>query len=267
MGRNSQGASTAEGHYDIRRGAAAYAPIVGAFGALAIPTVTVLFTSNKHKGSETLVALACGLLVVATIGSLTGSMGLAAIGAEKDNTANLPAAVLYTAVPVAIATVSVLASFEVLAAIYLKDEKGLFAITTGAGGLAATFFVSFAVADSWQSGPADEDIRREWVLEQWIDSKETAYRKVDRITVASGLPVLVGVILRLCGIHGSFTSTGVNWLVGAGLFLCVAGTFAGIQRTKHATHDSEQKGIEAWEGYLAPMVVGLYTLALLTFLP
>ncbi|MFE0256212.1 hypothetical protein [Streptomyces sp. NPDC059010] len=265
--RNSSGATTAEGRYDIRKGAAAYAPIVGAFGALAIPTVTVLFTSHKPKGSETLVALACGLLVVATIGSLTGSIGLAAIGAERDQTANLPPAVMYTAIPVAISIVSILASFEVLAAIYLKDEKGLFAITTGVGGLAATYFSSFAVADSWQSGPSDADLKSEWADGQWIKSKEIAYRKAGHVAAVSSAPVVLGLALRLCDVHWSLTPAGVNWVVGSGLVLSMAGTFAGVQRTKHAMYDSEQKGIHDWEAYLTPTIVGLYTLAVLVLLP
>src|SRR5882757_6325916 len=159
---NSHGATTAEGRYDIRKGAAAYAPIVGAFGALAIPTVTVLFTASKPPHADKLVVLACGLLVIATIGSLAGSIGLAAIGAERDQTANLPAAVMYTAVPVVISLLAVLASFEVLAAVYLPHEKELFAVTTGVGGLLGTFFTSFAVGDSWQSGPSDPVLKATW---------------------------------------------------------------------------------------------------------
>ncbi|MFE9404022.1 hypothetical protein ACFYNY_19870 [Streptomyces sp. NPDC006530] len=257
----------AEGHYDVRKGAAAYAPIVGAFGALAIPTVTVLFTANKDSVPDKFVVLACGLLVVATIGSLTGSIGLAAIGAERDQTANLPAAVMYMAVPVAISVVSVLASFEVLAAIYLEQQKGLFAITTGVGGLTATYFTSFAVADSWKSGPTDADLKAEWSVTQWIKSKEVAYRKADLVSATSALPVVAGLVLRLCSIHWGLTSTGANCLVGAGLVLSMAGTFAGVQRTKHAMHDSEQKGIRPWEAYSTSAGVGLYTLALLMFLP
>jgi hypothetical protein len=265
--RNSSGAEVAEGNYDIRKGAAAYAPIIAAFGALAIPTVTVLFTANRESAPDKFVVLACGLLVVATISSLTGSIGLAAIGAERDHTANLPAAVMYTAVPVGISIVSVLASFEVLAAIYLEEQKDLFAITTGVGGLAATFFISFSVGDSWKSGPTDADLKTEWSETQWIKSKEDAYRKTDLVSGASAAPVVVGLLLRFCGIHWGLTSTGANWLVGAGLSLSMVGTFVGVRRTKHAMHDSEQKGMRAWEAYSTSMGVGLYTLALLIFLP
>ena len=34
----------AEGRYDIRRGAEGHAPIIGAFGVLAVPAIVVLFT-------------------------------------------------------------------------------------------------------------------------------------------------------------------------------------------------------------------------------
>jgi hypothetical protein len=264
---NSGGSATAEGRYDVRRGAAAYAPIVGAFGALAIPTVTVLFTSKQPPHSGKLILFACGLLVVATIGSLTGAIGLAAIGAERDQTANLPAAVMYTAVPVVISILSVLASFEVLAAVYLPDEKGLFAITAGVGGLAGTYFTSFAIGDSWQSGPSDPAVRATWVGDQWIKDKQGAYRQADRVALASGAPVAVGLVLRLCGVHFGTNSAGVNWLVASGLILSVAGTFAGVQRTKHAMQDSEQQGIRCWEAYLTSLGVAFYTFAVLIFLP
>ncbi|MGI5359757.1 hypothetical protein ACQI4E_31285 [Streptomyces sp. CA-252508] len=121
------------GHYDVRRGAAAYAPIVGSFGALSVPATIVLFTT-AGSGDTTLVSLAAGLLVVAMIGSLTGSIALAAIGAEVDETANLPAAVMFVAVPVVVSLVSVLSAFATLAAIHLPTQKTLFAVIAGVGG-------------------------------------------------------------------------------------------------------------------------------------
>lgn len=264
---NSAGAQDAEGRYDVRKGAAAYAPIVGAFGALAVPTVTVLFTQPQPEGSGKLITLACGLLVVAMIGSLTGSIGLAAIGAERDQTANLPPAVMFTAVPVVISLLSVLASFEVLSAVYLPEEKGLFAVTTAVGGLAGCYFTSFAVADSWQSGPSDPAVRGPWKDTQWVKEKSDAYAKADWLAIASVVPGAVGLALYLSGIHVHLTSVGVNWLVGSGLALAMAGTFLGVQRTKHAMEDSKQRGVRWQEAYPTSVGVGLYTLVLLICLP
>ncbi len=105
------------------------------------------------------------------------------------------------------------------------------------------------------------------VRKQWIKSKEIAYRKADLVAAVSAVPVAAGLVFRLCNIHWDVNSTGANWLVAAGLVLSMAGTFAGVQRTKHAMYDSEQKGIRAWEAYSTSLGVGLYTLALLMFLP
>lgn len=114
-----------EGRYDIRQGAAAFAPIVGALGALAVPAIIVLFTSRQESVASRgpFLSLAAGLLIVAMIGSLTGALGLAAIGAEQDLTANLVPATMFLLMPVVISIVAILAAFEVLAALYLPESK------------------------------------------------------------------------------------------------------------------------------------------------
>ncbi|MFJ4848272.1 MULTISPECIES: hypothetical protein [unclassified Streptomyces] len=264
---NSGNAQDAEGRYDLRRGAASYAPIVGAFGALSLPTVTVLFTAERPPGQDTLIAMACGLLVVAMIASLTGSIALAAIGAERDHTANLPAAVMYAAVPVVISLLSILASFQALAAVYLPHEKTLFAVTTGVGGLAGTYFTSFAIGDSWQAGPRDPAVRQGWRPSQWIKGKDDAYRKANRVAITSAVPAAAGIVLYALGLHFRIGSTGVNWLVACSLVLAVAGTFLGVQRTTHAMEDSAQRGVRSWEAYLTSATMGVYTLAVLVCLP
>ena len=68
---------------------------------------------------------------MAMIANITSSIGMAAVGAEQDATANLVPAVMFLAVAVAVSLVAVLAAFEVLAAIYLRDSTKLFAIITG----------------------------------------------------------------------------------------------------------------------------------------
>ena len=52
-----------EGKYDLRKGAAAYAPIVGAFGALAVTAIVVVFTvASTPSVAPRLIALSTGLL-------------------------------------------------------------------------------------------------------------------------------------------------------------------------------------------------------------
>lgn len=261
----SAGTTVVEGHYDIRKGAAAYAPIIGAFGALAVPAITVLFTTSKAQDS-TLITFAAGLLVVAMIGSLTGSIALAAIGAEQDETANLPAAVMFVAVPVVISMVAVLAAFEILSAIYLPASKTLFAVMTGVGGLAGTYFTSLAVGDSWHTGPSDPVAKKAWQSTQWIKGIEDSYRKANYVAGLSSVPAFIGVVLRLCGAELFPTPTNVNWLVGVGLAAAMVGTFLGVQRTLHAI-DGVQRGIRAPEAYGTALAVSSFTLAVITFLP
>ena len=58
------------------------------------------------------IALAGGLLIVVVIGSLAGAIGLAAIGAERDATANLVPATMFLAVAVSISLIAVLTIFN-----------------------------------------------------------------------------------------------------------------------------------------------------------
>lgn len=41
-----------EGRYDVRRGAAGYSPVIGTFGALAVPAIIVLFTVPRPPGPQ-----------------------------------------------------------------------------------------------------------------------------------------------------------------------------------------------------------------------
>lgn len=254
-----------EGHYDIRKGAAAYAPIIGAFGALAVPAITVLFTTSK-SGNETLITLAAGLLVVAMLGSLASSIALAAVGAEQDETANLPAAVMFVAVGVVISMIAVLAAFEVLAAIYLPASKTLFAVMTGAGGLIGVYFTSFAVGDCWRAGPSDPAVKKVWQGTQWIKSPQQGYREAMRLAGISSLPAAAGIILRLFEVKFTPTPANVNALVGIGLAVAITGTLWGTQRTAHAL-DGNQKGLRRYEAYITSVTAGLFTLTVLAFLP
>lgn len=71
------------------------------------------------------------------LASVTGAIGLAAVGAEQDATANLVPATMFLAVAISVSLVAVLAAFEVLAAVYLPASKNLFAVITRAAGPAA----------------------------------------------------------------------------------------------------------------------------------
>lgn len=199
--------------------------------------------------------------------SLTGAIGLAAIGAEQDETANLPPAVMYIAVAVVVSIVSVLGAFEVLAAIYVPDSRLLFALITGAGGLAGAYFTSFAVGDSWRTGPTDPEVRPLWLARQWISTPQIGYRQARLLAVRAAIPPAIAMVLRVFDCHFEPTPLNVNILVGAGLLLALGGIFLGVERTSHAFQDNEQRAIRQLEAYSTTLAVSFYTAVLLLFLP
>lgn len=257
-----------QGRYDLRQGAGGYAPIVGAFGALAVPGIIVLFTIPPKLAPHNtlLITLAAGLLMVSVIGSLIGSISLAGIAAEQELTANIPAAIMHAAVPVAISVIDTLASFEVLSAIYLPDSKALFALIAGAGGACAVFFIAFSVGDSWHAGPADPSDRKRYIRKPWVQTHEQAYKSSNRVTLAGLVPVAFGMVLRGFQVIAPISSPSVNSMVGVGLVLSIVGTFVGNMRMGHRP-DGIQMPLQPWEAYGTTLVLGVYVFALMILLP
>jgi hypothetical protein len=254
-----------EGRYDIRRGTAGYAPIIGTFGALAVPAIIVLFTVPTPAQPH-MVALAAGLLIVAMIASITGAIGMAAIGAEQDPTANLVPATMFLAVAVAVSLVSVLAAFEVLAAMYLPHSETLFAVITGSAGLLGAYFTALSIADSWHTGPTDPAEKNRWLTTQWIKSQEVAEKQTLMVLAVGAIPALAGIAMRVFGAHLGLTPAIATWLVAAALALALGAVTIGAFRTRHPV-DGRQKGLRRREAYGTTMAISVYTLAMMIFLP
>jgi hypothetical protein len=255
-----------EGYYDLRQGAAGFAPIVGALGALAVPAIVVLFTAKSPPADSAFVALAAGLLIVGMISSLTGAFAMAGIAAERALTANLPPAIIFAGVPVLVSMVSILGAFEVLARIYVAESKTIFVVITGIGGVAGVFFIALAVGDSWNSGPTNPLTRELWLPEQWIRSHSEAYRWATPISLISIAPIALGIGLRLGGLYWPPSRTGVNWIVLSGRLLAMVGTFLSFLRTTHPPN-GVQRALRPWEAFSAPLALGIYTFTLMIFLP
>lgn len=245
-----------------------YAPIVGAFSALAVPAIILLFTLHgpftPHVAS--LITFAAGLLIVSMLTSLMGAIGLAAIGAETELTANIPASVMFIAVSVVISVVNILAAFEALSAIYLSHSTSLFVIITAAGGVVGIYFLGFAIGDSWHTGPTAPEDREPWLHEQWIKSHRQAQRSSDLGGLLGMGPIVLGAILRLCSVSVFPTPAAINSIVGVGLGLAIIGTMLGNYRTSHPVEGIE-KGLRRWEAYGSIASVSLYILVLLIFMP
>lgn len=263
-----------EGRYDIRRGTAGYAPIIGTFGSLSVPAIVVLLTvrPQAHAHSTLLVPLAAGLLIVSTIAGVTGAIGLAAIGAEEHSTANLVPATMFLAVAVSVSLTAVVAAFEVLATLYLPRDTGftktLFTVIVGVAGLAGTFFTALSVADSWHTGPSSPMDREAWRKDnkEWIQSYQQAYWWTDQVIMVSVVPALAGIIYRILGPSVRLSSYSANILVGLALLLSMAAIATGSLRVRHAA-DGEQRGLRCWEAFTAPLSISCYTLVLMIFLP
>lgn len=260
------------GHYDLRQGVASYAPIIGAFGALSVPAIilllTVVFTVAKPLSTHnaSLVTFSAGLLIVAMIASLIGSIGLAAIGAETEPTGNAPAAVMFIGVSVVVSIVNILAAFEALIAIYLPTSKTLFAVIVGTFGVVGSYFLSFAIGDSWYTGPVVNWERSLWQRDQWIKSKKKALRHSD-IGGLVGITIIApGIILRLFQVTISPTPAIINGLVGAGLALALLGTLMGNRRISHPA-EGVDKGLRPWEAYSSISAAAVYVLVLMIFMP
>lgn len=199
-GAPSTSSESTEGHYDARRGAAGYAPIVGTLGALAVPAVIVVFTipPADPSGGQAL-AFSAGLLVVTVIGSIVGAIALAAIGAERSLTPNLTPAIMFAAVSVVIALVDVVAAFEILASLALPHARLLLQLITGIAGSLGIFFTSLALGDSWATHPANSPHYAAWKSAEWITSQREADSAALRVAGFGVLPVLAGTVCRASG--------------------------------------------------------------------
>jgi hypothetical protein len=261
-------APVSEGQYDTRAGAAAFAPIVGTFGSLAVPAIIVFLTvpTDPHRLSTHTISLTAGLLIVGMVGSLFGAFGLAAIGAERDLTANLIPAVMYIAVPVAVSVISIIAAFEVLAAVYIPESKTLLALIVGVIGIVGVVFCALAIGDMIGAGPTDPVFRRKWIRTQWIQTRESAYRWADIVIGTTSIPAVVAIGLRAADVKVSATSASINIIVGIGVALTLVGTLASMLRTAHAL-DNNQQGLRPWEAFGSCTLIAVYTLILMLFLP
>ena len=256
------------GHYDLRQGAAAYAPIVGTFGALAVPAIILLFTVPRPATAYnvSLITLTAGLLIVSTIASLIGAVSFAAIGAETELTGNIPAAVMFIAVSVVISFVNVMAAFEVLIEIYFPQSGGLFKVIVAVGGIIGVNLLSFAIGDSWHTGPVNPTERTFWLCSQWIQSKQQAQKTADIGGLVGAVPIAMAAIFRLFIFSVSPTPVSIDCLVGSGLGLAVLGTLQGNRRTSHPA-DGIETGLRPWEALTSILSLTAYVVVLLIFLP
>jgi hypothetical protein len=206
---------------------------------------------------------------MAVFASFLGAFGLAAIGAEKDPTANLPAVVMFLAIPVGLAFIGTLGAFEVLAAIFVPESTFLFVLITGGGGAAAVVFSAFVVGDSWGMNPTTLSPAAfdTWLKNQWIQTARDAQKQSTLIMIVGVIPVVIAGFLRMADARFEIGLLGINIVIVVGVLLTLGGTAAGLARSRHPLRGNDQKGIRRREAWASTLAISIYTSWLILILP
>ena len=257
-----------EGEYDVRKGASSYSGIAASIGSLAVTAIVVIFTVPRDKSVPEQIALATGLLSIAFMGSILGAFALAAIGAEKDPTANLGTAVLFAGLPISLAVVSTFGAFEVLASIYTPASSALFTTMTGAIGAFAVMFASASIPDSMGLHPTTltpEEFDK-WRERQWLQDRPHALRAMYLVMAVCGIPIIlttaISVLFDLSPSLANFV-VGVIVLLGAAFVLF--GTVMSF--VTHPTKGNDQKALRAWGAWTPNVLIAGFACLLLLTLP
>jgi hypothetical protein len=246
--------------YDLRRGAAGYAPIVGAIAGFVVTGLVLLFDlASRHAASqsawtEALLGRASALLVLGLIACLFAAFALAAIGAEARLTPNLTAAILYVGMCTAIGIVAIIAAFEVLATIYLPDTHDLFAWATGGVAVAGSVLVAFVLGDAWRTPGLPED--------HWLHGPAKSARWAIGAAIVSLSTLGCAMVLYFSNVRIGTGNDGLHLVVGVGIALVLLTGIAGTLRAMHS-EDGEGREIGKPE---AIVVIGLMNAYLAVFL-
>jgi len=216
-----------------------------------------------------LITLATGLLVIGVFGSMLGAFGLAAIGAERDPTANLPPAVMYIAIPVAVSIISLFGAFEVLAKIYVPEAASLFVITTGAGGVFGVALTASVLPDAVNFTPTTMGVEEfdQWRCTQWLQDRTEAYSASNKIGAVALVPPLICTVVRVTGAVIRLNQWWSNAFVVVGILVAMAGGLAALNRTKHPASGNQQSGLKESEAWLTTLTISLFSAVLLIVLP
>lgn len=250
--------------YDVRAGAAAYAPIIGGMGGVIVTAVVLVFTVRPpgQRVDPTLLGFATGLLVLGLIASLLAAAVFAAIGSERVLTVNLPAAALHAGTATAVGFVATIAAFEVLSAIYLPTAKSLFAMITVGAELGAGVLVALVLGDAWLAvADTPWNTRPQWIADRRAGSRNA--------TIACAIMVAflaVGAVLYFAGVKLSLGVRGSHAFVAAGIALAVASALAGVMRTWH-DDGGQDHGVKLPEAVVSLGLLTAYLVLMMLLLP
>lgn len=247
--------------YDLRAGAAAYAPIIGGIGGLVVPAVVLVFQIAAHhpiKGGneENLLGVTTALLVVGLISCLLGAFAFAAIGAERRTTPSLVAAIIYAGAGTAIGAVAIIEAFEALATLYIHEAQSLFAYITFGAAAAGVALISLVLGDAWCAIPEGN----------WLARRSEGNRWTCLMVALGCAPIAISGVLRLAGVGFSPRGPGLHVIVGVGIFLAVLLPLGSMFRTMTGDDGAEWLPTKA-EVVPAICCLGLYLAILLAMMP
>ena len=254
------------GGYDVRVGAGGFAPIIGTFGALSIPAIFLLFGNSLASTlSAPLITMAIGSLIISILGTMFGAIGLAAIAAEREPTANLAAGAMSLSVATTIGFVGLFSGIEIIAKHFIPESDWLFLLLVAMAGIVGSLLTAAAITDSVGLGPAAES--RFWKRPKWVVSYDSGRRQ---FTIAATIPaaIVVGAfaLRRLTGLTIALSVNGVSWIIAGSAALVLMALVYAVIRTIH--HDGGmQTGLRPVEAYVMTVLAGTYTAFMMFALP
>ena len=250
--------------YDLRRGAAGYAPIVGVVAGFVVTGLVLLFdlasrhTASQSPWTEALLGRASALLALGLIACLLAAFALAAIAAETRLTPNLTAAIMYVGMCTAIGIVAIIAAFEVLATIYLPETHDLFAWATCGVAIAGSVLVAFVLGDAWRTPGLPED--------HWLSGSKTSGRWALGAAVA-GVSILgCSIALYFSHVRIGTGNDGLHIIIGAGIAFALLAGVAGILRAMHRD-DGRGREIRKTEAIAVIGIMNAYLAVFLLLMP
>jgi hypothetical protein len=256
-----------EGEYDVRQGAASYAGIAASVGSLAVTAIVLVFTVAKGVDKES-IALATGLLSIAFMGSILGAFAFAAIGAEKDPTANIGKAVIYASLPVTVSLVGTFGAFEVLASTYTAKSAWIFTVMTGVVAAFAVAFNAASIPDSLDLHPTimPPDEYDQWRERQWLQDRPQARRIQYLVIGLCAGPIIIATALSALGVVGpELTTNVVNGVILLGVVIVLMGALRGF--VTHPERGNDQKSLSSNDAWIPNVLLAVFTCILLVILP
>lgn len=232
--------------YDLRRGAGGYAQILSTFGALAIPSIIVVFTlRGDHPLTADQELKIVGYLCLTIIGSVGSAFGFAALAAERERTPNLAPAIMAVSFPATVTFVTLFSAVAVLVEHYLHTSGPVFVGLVAVSGILGIYLTAATLVDSvfFVRNPA---LQRN---QQWPHDVDHAARHFWRLSGTGIVVVVLAVILRLQDWYLLNSATAFSVYLPVVAVAVIVAVGFGVSRAQH-DKNGQSDGTGPVEAYL-----------------